>query len=214
MPGRTLQILVADEHPVFRRGIRDLLCECFAPVEVEEVTSGLDMVVQAQRKCWDLFIMDIRLAGRSGTELLQDLRRIRPGTPVLAISNYSEEAYAVRMIRAGASAYLTKCSTPDVLIAAVKTILSGHKYIGAEVAECLAASIQFGTAKPAHDSLSNREFQILQMLVMGKPLKAIADELCVSPNTISTYRTRVLDKLHVRSNAELARYAIENHLID
>lgn len=214
MPGRTLQILVGDEHPVFRRGIRDLLCEHFAPVEVEEVPSGLDMVFQAQRKSWDLFIMDIKLPGKSGTDLLQDLRRVQPSTPVLAISNYSEQAYAVRMIRAGASAYLTKCSTPDVLIAAVKTILSGHKYIGPEVAECLAASIQIDAARPPHDSLSNREFQILQMLVMGKPLKAIADELCVSPNTISTYRTRVLDKLHVKSNAELARYAIENHLID
>ena len=214
MPGKALQILVGDEHPVFRRGIRDLLCEYFAPVDVEEVASGLDMMSQAQQKYWDLFIMDIRLVGKSGTELLQDLRRVRPTTPILAISNYSEQAYAVRMIRAGASAYLTKCSTPDVLIAAVKTILSGHKYIGPEVAECLAASIQVGTAKPPHDLLSNREFQILQMLVMGKPLKAIADELCVSPNTISTYRTRVLDKLHVKSNAELARYAIENHLID
>ena len=214
MPGRTLQILVGDEHPVFRRGIRDLLCEHLAPVEVDEAASGPDMVLLAQRKCWDLFIMDIRMPGKSGTELLHDLRRVRPSTPVLAISNYSEQAYAVRMIRAGASAYLTKCSTPDVLITAVKTILSGHKYIGPEVAECLATSIQVGTTKPPHDLLSNREFQILQMLVMGKPLKAIAGELCVSPNTISTYRTRVLDKLHVKSNAELARYAIENHLID
>jgi two-component system invasion response regulator UvrY len=214
MPGRTLQILVGDEHPVFRRGIRDLLCEHLAPVEVEEAASGPDMVLLAQRKSWDLFIMDIRMPGKSGTELLHDLRRVRPSTPVLAISNYSEQAYAVRMIRAGASAYVTKCSTPDVLITAVKTILSGHKYIGPEVAECLATSIQVGTTKPPHDLLSNREFQILQMLVMGKPLKAIAGELCVSPNTISTYRTRVLDKLHVKSNAELARYAIENHLID
>jgi two-component system invasion response regulator UvrY len=214
MNGRTLQILVGDEHPVFRRGIRDLLYEHFAPVDVEEVTSGSDMVLLAQRKPWDLFIMDVKMTGKSGTELLQDLRRIRPSTPVLAISNYSEQTYAVRMIRAGASAYLTKCSTPEVLIAAVKTILSGHKYIGQEVAECLAASIQVGTTKPPHDLLSNREFQILQMLVMGKPLKAIAGELCVSPNTISTYRTRVLDKLQVKSNTELARYAIENHLID
>ena len=214
MPATTLHILVGDDQPVFRRGTRDLLCEHLAPVEVEEATSGPEMVLMAQRKSWDLIIMDVRMPGKSGTELLQDLLRVRPSTPVLAISTHSEQAYAVRMIRSGASAYLTKSSTPDVLINAVKTILSGHKYIGPEVAECLATSVQVGSLKPTHELLSNREFQILQLLVMGKPLKAIADELCVSPNTISTYRTRVLDKLHVRSNAELARYAIENHLID
>lgn len=214
MPATTLHILVGDDHPVFRRGIRDLLCEHLAPVEVEEAASGPEMVLLAQRKSWDLIIMDVRMPGKSGTDLLQELLRVRPSTPVLAISIHSEEAYAVRMIRSGASAYLTKSSTPDVLINAVKTILSGHKYIGPEVAECLATSVQVGSLKPTHELLSNREFQILQLLVMGKPLKAIADELCVSPNTISTYRTRVLDKLHVKSNAELARYAIENHLID
>jgi DNA-binding NarL/FixJ family response regulator len=207
---------VGDDHPVFRRGIRDLLCEHFAPIDIEETASGLDMVLLAQKKWWDLFIMDvsIRMAGKSGTELLQDLLRVRPSTPILTISAHSEQVYAVRMIRSGASAYLTKSSPSDVFITAVKTILSGHKYIGPEVAECLATSVQIGSLKPPHELLSNREFQILQMLVMGKPLKAIADELCVSPNTISTYRTRVLDKLQVKSNAELARYAIEHHLID
>ncbi len=214
MPATLLHILIGDGHPVFRRGIRDLLCEHFTPVVVEEAVSGVDMVALAQKKCWDLFIMDIAIPGKSGTELLEDLRRIRPSTPVLTISVHSEQAYAVRMIRSGASAYLTKCSTPDVLIEAIKTILSGHKYIAPAVAECLAAIVQIGSMKPPHELLSNREFQILQMLVMGKALKAIADELCVSPNTVSTYRTRVLDKLHVKSNAELARYAIENHLID
>ncbi len=214
MPATLLHILVGDAHPVFRRGIRDLLCEHLTSVEVEEAASGLDMVLLAEKKCWDLFIMDITIRGKSGTELLENLLRVRPSTPVLAMSNHSEQAYAVRMIRSGASAYLTKSSTPDVFIEAVKTVLSGHKYIGPQVAECLATIIQIGSLKPPHELLSNREFQILQLLVTGKPLKAIADELCVSPNTVSTYRTRVLDKLHVKSNAELARYAVENHLID
>src|SRR5574338_789642 len=211
---KPLHIRIGDDQPVCRRGIRDLLCEHLTPINIEEAASGPEMVFLAQKRDWDLFIMDVRMSGKSGTDLLEDLLRIRPSTPVIALSIHSEQAYAVRMIRSGASAYLTKSSTPDVLVNAVKTVLSGHKYIGPEVGECLAMSIQIRTLKPPHELLSNREFQILQLLVTGKPLKAIADELCVSPNTVSTYRTRVLDKLHVKSNAELARYAIENHLIE
>jgi two-component system invasion response regulator UvrY len=206
------RILIGDDHAVFRRGIREILCEHWPSVEVAEAGSGSEMVELARNTQWDVFIMDITMPGQSGTDLLQELRQIRPETPVLPFSMHPENTYALRMIRSGASGYLNKATTPDELMTALKTVMAGRRYISPQFAECLVETYQCGTSKILHKGLSNREFQIMRKLASGKGLKTIAAELAVSPNTISTYRSRLLRKLGLNSNAELARYCIEHGL--
>ncbi|WP_447598185.1 response regulator [Nitrospira sp. Nam80] len=209
-----VRVLIGDDHSVFRRGIRELLHEHLGSVEVGEAESGAEMILLAQEKPWDLFIMDITMPGTSGTDLLQELRRLRPTTPVLPFSMHPEATYAIRMLRCGASGYLNKATSPNQLVTAIKTILSGRRYISSQLAERLVETVQCDANKPPHELLSDREFQILRLLATGQPLKEIASHLKVSPNTISTYRARVLGKLGLKSNVELARYSMEHGLAD
>src|SRR5688572_3940334 len=208
-------ILIGDDHDVFRRGTRDILNERFDPVAIEEAESGLEMIRLAEQSPWDVCIMDVTMPGKSGTDLLQELIRVRPSTPILALSMHPEPTYAVRMIVSGASGYLNKAATSATqLTMAIKTLLSGHKYITPQVAEYLAEGLSACSAQPLHELLSNREFQVFRMLATGRPLKEIAGELFVSAATVSTYRSRVLEKLNVDSNAQLVRYAMKHSLID
>jgi DNA-binding NarL/FixJ family response regulator len=209
-----LHILIGDDHALFRRGVRDVLLQDFAPSLIEEAESGLEMIRLAEKRPWDVCVMDITMPSRQGTELLEDLLRIRPSMPVLVLTMHAETMYAVRMIRAGARAYLNKATSSDQLISAVQALISGQKFITPEVAECLAEAISEGSSRTAHESLSNREFQVFMSLASGKHLKQIAGELSVSTPTVSTYRARVFDKLKVQSNAELVRYALNNSLFD
>ncbi|MGD9725891.1 MAG: response regulator [Nitrospiraceae bacterium] len=209
-----VRVLIGDDHSVFRRGIRELLHEHLGSVEIGEAESGGEMILLAQQRPWDLFIMDITMPGTSGTDLLQKLRRLRPTTPVLPFSIHPEATYAIRMLRCGASGYLNKATSPDQLMLAINTVLSGRRYISPHLAERLVETVQVDAQKPPHEMLSNREFQILRLLATGQPLKVIAAQLNVSPNTISTYRARVLDKLGLKSNIELARYSMEHGLAD
>jgi DNA-binding NarL/FixJ family response regulator len=208
-----LRILIGDDHAVFRRGTRDVLCEHFAPIEVAEAKTGSDMIALASRGHWDAMIMDITMPGKSGTDLLEDLRRTHPTTPILVFSMHPEESYAVRMLRAGASGYLNKSIGLDGLISAVQAILLGQEYVSPAVAKCLVERVREKPIDRLHEALSNREFQVLRMLAMGHSLKEIAADLSLSANTVSTYRTRVLDKLKAKSNAELTRYALSHSLI-
>jgi DNA-binding NarL/FixJ family response regulator len=208
-----LRILIGDDHAVFRRGTKDVLCEHFPSIEVGEAKTGSEMVALAARSSWDAMIMDITMPGKSGTELLEDLRRIHPNTPILVFSMHPEESYAVRMIRAGASGYLNKSTALDELISAVQGVLLGQEYVSPAVARCLMERVREKPVDRLHETLSNREFQVLRMLAMGCSLKEIAADLSLSANTVSTYRTRVLDKLKVKSNAELTRYALTHSLI-
>lgn len=209
-----LRVLIADDHAIFRRGIRDLLRERFSPITIKEADTGVEMLARAGRRAWDLFIMDIAMPGKSGMDLLQDLRSMRPSTPVLVFSVHPETPYAARMIRSGASGYLNKATSLDQLAFAIETILGGRRYIAPHVADCLLAESETSLSKCPHEQLSDREFQIFQLLASGKPLKDVAQMLRVSPNTISTYRNRVLEKLGVRNNAEITRYAIDHTLIE
>ncbi|MGZ8394505.1 MAG: response regulator [Nitrospira sp.] len=209
-----LHILIGDDHALFRRGVRDFLFQNLAPVQIEEAETGPEMLRLAEKMLWDVCVMDVTMPSCSGTDLLQDLLRARPSMPVLALTMHPESVYAVRMIRAGARAYLNKATSSDQLIYAVRALISGHKFITPKVAECLAEAVCGGPSRVAHESLSNREFQVFMSLASGKHLKEIAGELSVSTPTVSTYRARVLDKLKVQSNAELVRYAIKNLLLE
>ncbi|MBX3121692.1 MAG: response regulator transcription factor [Nitrospira sp.] len=208
-----LRILIGDDHAVFRRGTKDVLQEHFAPLEVHEAKSGWEMVTLASQGKWDAFIMDVTMPGKSGTDLLEHIRSLHPSTPVLVYSMHSEESYAVRMIRSGASGYLNKSTGLDELVAAMRSILAGQEFINPAVARCLIERMRTKDSGQLHDALSNREFQILRMVAQGESLKQIALTLCVSANTVSTYRTRILQKLRLKTNAELTRYALEHALI-
>jgi two-component system, NarL family, invasion response regulator UvrY len=210
-----LSILIADDHPVFRRGTRDVLNESLSPLIIGEAENGREMLALVRQKAWDVCIMDVSMPDKSGTDLLQEVLSIRPSMPVLVLSMHPEKVYAVRMFRAGASGYLNKSTTkPAQLMEAIKSVVAGRKFITPSSAECLATTVRTGSHFNglSHELLSNREFQILKMLSDGKQIKEIAAELYVSPATISTYRARVLQKLGLESNADLIRYAIEHSL--
>jgi two-component system invasion response regulator UvrY len=211
-----LSILIGDDHPVFRRGTRDVLLELLSPVEIEEAGTGTELVSLVKQKAWDVCIMDASMPEKSGTELLREIHSIRPLMPVLVFSMYPEKMYAVRMIRGGASGYLNKATTsPGLLTEAIRSVVGGRQFLTPMVAECLADTLRMRSAAcgTPDQLLSDREFQIFEMIAVGKQIKEIASELCVSPVTISTYRARILRKLGLKSNADLVRYAIEHALI-
>ena len=208
-----LRILIGDDHPLFRRGLKDLLSESFAPAQIGEAGSGAEMLALVWQKQWDIAIMDITMPGQTGPELLEELKQARPSLPVLVMSTHPEKLFAVRMFRAGARGYLSKDVSAEQVIESIRTILSGHKYITAAAAEELAATLEHDILGQPHETLSDREFQVFRMLAVGMSVKQIAGELCVSSNTISTYRNRILEKMNLRTNAGLVRYAIQHGLI-
>jgi two-component system invasion response regulator UvrY len=208
-----LRILIGDDHPLFRRGVRELLTDELAPVEVGEAESGQEILRFVQKRQWDIVVMDVTMPGRCGPELLEDLKRSWPSLPVLVVSTHPEQQFAVRMFKAGASGYLSKASAATELVEAIKKILTGGKYITGSVGEQLASTIQGGTEKLPHEHLSDREYQVLCMLAAGRTLREIADQLYVSVNTVSTYRSRILEKMHLKNNIELAHYAIRHSLV-
>jgi two-component system invasion response regulator UvrY len=208
-----LRILIGDDHPLFRRGLKELLCESFAPIEVGEAESGTEMLSLVRNRPWDIAVMDITMPGHTGPELLKELKQARPSLPILIMSTHPEQIFAVRMFRAGARGYLSKTTAAQDLVGAIKTILAGQKYITASAAQELATTLEHDTTKPPHELLSDREFQVFRMLAAGLSVKQIAEELCVSPNTVSTYRVRILDKMNLKTNAGLTQYAIERGLI-
>ena len=208
-------IIIGDDHPVFRRGTRDVLLEILSPVEIQEAGTGIELISLVRQKAWDVCIMDASMPEKSGTELLREILSVRPLMPVLVFSMYPENMYAVRMIRGGASGYLNKATTnPGLLLEAIRAVISGRQFLTPVVAECLADTVRMQSAGGTPDQLlSNREFQIFEMIAAGRQIKEIANELCLSPVTISTYRARILRKLGLKSNADLVRYAIEHALI-
>jgi DNA-binding NarL/FixJ family response regulator len=208
-----LRILICDDHPLFRRGVKDLIADAFAPIEVGEAESSQDALILAKEQKWDIAVMDIIMPGRCGPELVEEFKQLRPSLPILVMSNYPEEQYAVRMFRAGASGYLNKARAAHELIEAIKTILAGRKYVNASVGEHFVAVINGTGNKLPHEDLSDREYQVLCMLASGKSLKEIAEGLCVSTNTVSTYRARILEKMNMKNNAELTHYAIRHSLV-
>jgi len=209
-----IHILVADDHPLLRSGLRYVLERepGFGPPG--EAETAEQVLQKIDERHWDAVVLDIVMPGRSGLELLQEIRKRRPALPVLMLSMHSEEVYAVRAIKAGANGYLTKSSAATELVGAIRRILAGKRYLSMALAEVLANAVEAGTERPTHEILSDREYHVVCQIASGKTVSQIAQETSLSVKTISTYRARALEKMKMRTNAELARYAIRSGLVD
>ena len=209
-----MRILIVDDHPIFRAGLKETLAKESDVEFVGEADNGHKALQLARKQRWDVVVLDITMPGKGGLEVLQELRRERPKLPVLVLSAHPEEQLALRLLKAGAAGYLTKDKAPQVLIAAVRKVLRGGRYISESLAEKAVQALASPTTKPLHEALSDREYQVMRMIAAGKAVKEIAKELFLSVRTVSTYRTRVLDKMNMKTNAELIRYALQNKLVD
>jgi two-component system, NarL family, invasion response regulator UvrY len=207
------RVLLVDDHAVVRAGLRQFLLDDRSVAHVEEASSGEQALEKLRQERYDLLILDINMPGRNGIDILRHVVAGSPGTKILVLSGYPENQYAVNVLRAGASGYLAKESAPDELLKAVRTILQGKRYISAALAEQLVTELDLNHDKPAHAELSQREFQIFCKVAAGRSVSEIAEELCLSVKTISTYRTRVLEKMNFRTNADITSYALKNGLI-
>ncbi len=208
------KVLIADDHPLFRRGLKDIL-QTQADIElVGEADTGHKALEMARKQRWDVLVLDITLPGLGGIEILNILRKEQPKLPILILTAHPENQYAVRVLRAGAAGYMTKETAPQELIRGLRKILKGAKYVSETLAEKLVSDLGAQNQKKPHDLLSDREYEIMRMIAAGKPLGKIASELALSPRTVSTYRTRVLEKMQMKTNTDLIRYALENKLID
>ena len=208
-----MNILIADDHAVVRRGLRDILAEALPGVNFIEARTGDEVISQLGKMQIGLAELDINMPGRSGLDVLKDIKLSHPRLPVIILSVQPEEQYAVRCLRAGAAAYISKDSAADELGKAVKKILSGGRYISASVADSLLTNLD-RPEKPPHELLSDREFEVMRRLASGSPLTSIGNQLHVSVKTISTYRARIMEKMQMGSNAELTRYALKHKLIE
>lgn len=206
------RVLIVDDHAVVRRGLMEILAD-ERNLVVSETADPHEALRMIRGEHWSLVVLDVDLPGKSGLELLKDVRRERPHLPVLILSVYPEEQFALRTLNAGASGFLSKDSAPEELVKAVRKILRGGKYFSERVVDKLLCNPKARRAEPPHDLLSDREFEILCLLGRGKTVKEIAGELSLSPPTVSTYRTRILEKMQMRTTAELMRYAIQNRLV-
>jgi len=208
-----LKIIIADDHPVFRRGLKQIIAETTDMVVAGEATNGWEVLSKVRTGDYDLVLLDISMPGKDGMDVLTQLKNERPALLVLMVSMHPEEQYAVRALKAGASGYLTKESAPDELIVAIRKVSTGGKYVSSALAERLAALLQEDAEALPHEALSSREYQVMCMIASGKTLKEIAGELSLSIKTISTYRSRILEKMKMRNNAELIHYAVKNRLV-
>lgn len=208
-----MRILIADDHAIVRRGLSEILLEEYPSALVEEVGDADTLLNRALAGHWDIVISDLMMPGRSVLEVLQQIKQHAPQLPVLILSIFPEEQYATRVLKAGASGYINKDAAPTELVKAVQRILQGRKYITPNIAEMLASDLTLTTDKAPHELLSDREFHVMKLLAEGKTISDIAEMLSLSPTTISTYRARIMEKMKMKANAELARYALENRLI-
>ncbi len=208
-----IRILIADDHSVVRKGLRQILLEGFPNAIIEEVPDAEEMIRKIMQNEWSVVISDLSMPGRSGLEALQQIKQINSKLPVLILSIHPEEQYALRVLKAGASGYLSKDMAPDELVNAVHRVMLGKKYITASIAEKLASQLDHDSIKSLHETLSDREFSVLKMLATGKSVSEIAESLFLSVTTVSTYRSRILAKMNLKSNADLTLYSIEHKLI-
>ncbi|MDQ7786411.1 MAG: response regulator transcription factor [Thermodesulfovibrionales bacterium] len=209
-----IRLLIADDHAIVRRGLKQIISETSDMFVVAEASSGLEALDKLADNSFDVVLLDISMPGKSGMDVLRQLKRKKPKMPVLMLSVHPEEQYAIRALRAGAAGYLTKESAPDELIAAIRKISRGGKFVSSSLAEKLIYEIEGYSEKPAHEVLSDREYQIMCMFAKGKLIKDIAYELSLSIQTVSTYKNRILVKLKMGSLAEMVRYALTEGLVE
>ena len=208
-----IKILIADDHAVVREGLKQIIAESPDMVVAGEASDGREVLEKVLKDDYDVVVLDITMPGINGLDVLKQLKILRPDIHVLVLSMHPEDQYAVRVLKAGASGYLSKESAPDELITSLRKVSTGRKYVSSSLAEKLAFDLETDHEKPLHETLSDREYQVLGMIASGKTVKGIAEELCLSEKTISTYRSRVLEKMNMENNVELTHYAIKHGLV-
>ena len=206
-----LRILIADDHPIVRRGLMQILSDEADIAIVEEAQNAREVLELVRQQNWDAVVLDITMPGRGGLDTLKELKRLHPELPVLMLSMHPEDQYALRAFKEGAAGYMTKESAPEELVKAIRKITKGVKYVSETLAEKMVSFL--GAEPPSQDNLSAREYQVMLMLVSGKTLSEIADEISLSVKTVSTYKTRILEKMKMQNNAEITYYAIKNGLV-
>jgi two-component system invasion response regulator UvrY len=209
-----MRILIADDHAVVRRGLRQILAEAFKRAVFGEASNTREVLELVWKEPWNIVILDLTMPGGGGLDLLKEIKRARPKLPVLMLSMHPEDQFAVRLLRAGASGYMTKETAPEELVGAVNKAIAGGRYVSVPLAEKLASLIVHDSQVSLHERLSDREFLILRLIASGKPVGIIARELSLSVKTVSTYRARLLEKMSMSNNSELVHYAFQNELVD
>lgn len=208
-----IRVLIVDDHAIVRRGLRDLLSDEFPGAAFGESSDARQALERLGKQKWDIVLLDIGLPGKSGLDLLKELRAKWPRLPVLVLSIHPEDQFAVRVLKAGAGGYMTKESAPEELVRAVRKILAGGRYVSSTLAERLALHVTKDFTRTPHETLSDREYEIMCAIGSGKTVTEIAGELSLSVKTVSTYRTRILEKLGLKNSAQITRYAIRNGLV-
>jgi two-component system, NarL family, invasion response regulator UvrY len=208
-----MKILITDDHAVVRSGLKQILAEEFTKAEFGEASSAQEAIDRVWKENWDVVVLDITMPGRSGLEVLKEIKKSRPKLPVLMLSMHPEDQFAVRLLKIGASGYMTKESAPNELVGAVKKVIAGGKYVSPALGEKMASYLAVDVQTAPHERLSDREFLVLRQIASGKTPTIIAKELGLSVKTISTYRMRILEKMSMANNAEITTYAIQNQLV-
>jgi len=214
MDADKIKILIADDHAIVREGLKQIVAEEKDILVAGEAENSSKLMELLEKEKWNLVVLDINMPGKSGLEALKDIKQLYPNLPVLILSMFSEDQYGLRAIKAGASGYLKKVSAPKELVTAIRKIVSGGKYINQSLAEKLAEKFENTKKELMHEKLSDREYQIMCNIALGKTAEEIAQELSISINTVYSYRNRILEKMSLRSNVELTQYAIQNKLIE
>ena len=207
------RILIADDHAIVRRGMKQLLLEHYPFATIGEAANVEELINEVMDNQWDVVVCDMNMPGRSGLDALTQIKEISPKLPVLIMSMYPEDQYALRVLKSGASGYLAKETIHDDIVRAIETVMQGKRFITSAVAEKLAEAVNSDIHRELHETLSDREFDVFKLLASGKSVSEIALQLSLSSTTVSTYRSRIMEKMAMKSNAELARYAIEKDLI-
>ena len=207
------KILLADDHTIVRRGLRQIILEKYPLAFIDEVSNGETLLKKIISEDWDIVISDIVMPGRSGLDILDQVKKIKPKLPILIISIHSEQLYALRVLKAGAAGYLKKDMAPEELIKAIQTLMSGKRYITPSVAEWLTDFVTTDQNRELHELLSDREFEVFKFIAAGKSITEIGERMSLSPSTVSTYRSRVLLKMNLKTNADLTMYATKKNLL-
>jgi two-component system, NarL family, invasion response regulator UvrY len=209
-----MRVLIADDHPIFRAGLKEVLAKSAEVELIGEADNGQKALELARKQHWDVVLLDITMPGKDGIETLRELRREQPKLPILVLSAHPEDQLALRLIKSGAAGYLTKDKAPEVLLAAIRKVLTGGQYLSESLTDRAIFEIRSKTKDSFHESLSEREHQVLLGIAAGKTLQQIAKELFLSVTTVSTYRARLCEKMNMKTNSELIRYAMQNKLVD